>query len=195
MINFNINSHFILKGLDGGLDKTVSLSDLKVRNSELLDLVSRHLSSYMIPLSLGNETTINELLRSGKRLLVGYANKKKNYTRSDLLWPSVQHLWGNVDKLVDLENYFSRVVCPEGGNITELRSAMAEFTPTKLGILSDKYGGLRKMAKDVNNPVTTWFRDRWWDCANIVATDFFLGNNIIEVAIEANKKRATLDEE
>ena len=34
-----------------------------------------------------------------------------------------------------------------------------------------------------------FFFTSYWNCANIVSTDFFLGNNLIEVAIEANRRR------
>ena len=43
---------------------------------------------------------------------------------------------------------------------------------------------------DIENVyVTRWFRDDWWNSANIVATDFILGNNIVEESIRANRKR------
>ena len=37
--------------------------------------------------------------------------------------------------------------------------------------------------------VTIWFRDRWSSLAAIVSTDFFLGNNIIDLAIQENQWR------
>ncbi|GIY18731.1 uncharacterized protein CEXT_274661 [Caerostris extrusa] len=61
--------------------------------------------------------------------------------------------------------------------------------PTRAGALFNLYGGLRKMADQVNRQVTRWFSSDWNHCANIVATDFFLGNNIIELAIETNQNR------
>lgn len=66
---------------------------------------------------------------------------------------------------------------------------MAQLTPNTWGVIFDKYGGLRKMAQDVNYLISQWFSERWWRCANVVATDFFLGNNLIEISIEANRKR------
>ena len=38
--------------------------------------------------------------------------------------------------------------------------------------------------------MTKWYRDEWWSVANIVATDFFLGNNIIEESIRSNRRRS-----
>ena len=37
--------------------------------------------------------------------------------------------------------------------------------------------------------LTQWYRDDWWNAANIIATDFFLGNNLIEESIIANRRR------
>ena len=37
--------------------------------------------------------------------------------------------------------------------------------------------------------VNSWYRELWWDKANIVATDFFLSNNIIATAIRSNTRR------
>ncbi len=33
------------------------------------------------------------------------------------------------------------------------------------------------------------FRDRWWDKANLVATDYFLSNDLVDVAKEVEKKK------
>ena len=38
--------------------------------------------------------------------------------------------------------------------------------------------------------MTRWYRDEWWSSANIVATDFYLGNNIIEESIRSNRRRS-----
>ena len=37
---------------------------------------------------------------------------------------------------------------------------------------------------------TKWYRDEWWSTANIVASDFFLGNNLIEESLRSNRKRS-----
>jgi len=41
----------------------------------------------------------------------------------------------------------------------------------------------------VSGNVTIWFRDLWFREATIVATDFFLGNNIVDVAVKENQRR------
>jgi hypothetical protein len=67
---------------------------------------------------------------------------------------------------------------------------MAELTPTASDVLTDKFGGLRRMADMVNQNVTTWFRGIWGQTVNIVSPDFFRGTGLVEAAIDWNKVRA-----
>lgn len=73
---------------------------------------------------------------------------------------------------------------------SRLWAAMAELTPTPLDFLNNS--SLRSMADSVNKLLSFWFAENteWTSKANIVATDFFLGNNIIQRAIEENLRRA-----
>lgn len=67
---------------------------------------------------------------------------------------------------------------------TRLWALMAELTPQVSDIFLLK-NNLRKLADDVNRELTKWFRDEWEGFSyNIVATDYFLGNDLINVAIE-----------
>lgn len=55
-------------------------------------------------------------------------------------------------------SYFERTVCMNAGY--EATSAMAQLTPTTWGVIFDKYGGLRKMAQEVNWQISEWFAER-----------------------------------
>ncbi|XP_055932459.1 PI-PLC X domain-containing protein 1-like [Argiope bruennichi] len=156
------------------------------RHRDLIALLERELEEFMIPVHYTSGATLEQLWNSDKRLYVGYADERAR-TRSLYLFPAVKHLWGDKDKAGDLWSYLNGTVC--NPSRSRLTSAMAQLTPTKAGALFNLYGGLRKMAEQVNRQVTRWFSYDWNDCANIVATDFFLGNNIIELAIETNKRR------
>ncbi|XP_013791143.2 uncharacterized protein LOC106474990 [Limulus polyphemus] len=155
------------------------------RHQDVMTMIIEEIGEYMLPLSSGLSTTLNDMWKTNKRVLVGYGAPQR--VESNLLFQSVSHLWANKDTLEGLENYLNNGVCKYKYNF--LWAAMASLTPQTLGVILDKYGGLRQMAQDVNGPVTRWFRERWWHCANVVATDFFLGNNLIEVSIDANRKR------
>lgn len=108
-------------------------------------------------------------------------------SRASLFFPPVRHLWPNKDSIERLAQFMNETTCRK--YFGELRSMMAELTPTVFGAISDKYDGNRKLAQLVNRPITDWIRDRWLHCINIVATDFFLGNDLIRLSIYANKLR------
>ncbi|KAG8235728.1 hypothetical protein J437_LFUL016363 [Ladona fulva] len=161
---------------------------------------------------------LNTLWKSGRRLLVSYADKASReefpWLRGEIgnvadksketIWthrPSVIVIqeWGNVQNSSQLYEFLSRTIerrkklwgpSMKSGN-GDLWAAMAELTPTPMDVVFSRPGsGLRRMAHDVNRNVTRWFRDLWWQSANIVATDFFRGTNIVDVAVEANLRRS-----
>ena len=77
------------------------------------------------------------------------------------------------------------------GGKGQIWAAMAEFTPKPLDIVLRPTQGLRNMAQIVNIPMTYWFQDKYWfSKSNIIATDFFLGNNVVQMSINSNYKRA-----
>ena len=49
--------------------------------------------------------------------------------------------------------------------------------------------GNKKLRTGLLMQVTKWYRDDWWNAANIVASDYVLGNNLVEESIRANRKR------
>lgn len=143
----------------------------------------------MIPASFTSAAPLRVLWETGKRLYVGYADEGSRTRLSYRLFPAVRHLWADADSVSDLRAFLNRTVCGSGRS-GRLTSAMAQLTPTASGVLFNAYGGLRLMAEDVNRKITGWFRDEWNECANIVATDFFMGNNIVELSVATNLKRA-----
>jgi hypothetical protein len=134
--------------------------------------------------------TINQLISINKRLVIGYVDKNNGYfSQSDnhLLWENVKHQWGDKDNVTDLENWFDNNLCKDKED--KLKSAQAELTPQTINALLDEYGGLRRMADDVNWRYRDWFLDKWSNCINIVSADFIVGSDIVNIAIEVNKKR------
>lgn len=67
---------------------------------------------------------------------------------------------------------------------------MAELTPTKTYVLFHPTGSLRKLADEVNPMLGFWLRyQNRSDNINIIATDFFLGNDMINLAVETNDRK------
>lgn len=115
------------------------------------------------------------------------ASTSSSLMKVALFFSPVRHLWPNKDTIDGLSQYMNETTCRK--YFGELRSMMVELTPTVFGAIADKYDGNRKLAQQVNRQVTDWIRDRWLHCINIVASDFFLGNDLIRLSIYANKMR------
>lgn len=103
--------------------------------------------------------------------------------------------WGDQQSSEGLKNYLEKTIV--GGkrprtNQNPLWAVMAELTPIPLDIMLKPSGGLRQMADSINRNLTSWFQDEWWKQTNIVATDFFLGNNLIDVSIQSNIKKSNI---
>lgn len=96
--------------------------------------------------------------------------------------------WGDKRRLPDLKEFLEDALFRRSKR-GQLWAAMAEFTPKPLDIVLRPTSGLRNMAQVVNIPITYWFQDKsWYPKTNIVATDFFLGNNLVQSSIIANLK-------
>lgn len=154
------------------------------REEELILLLESSFRDWIIPRSFAPNPTLSELWENNVRLVVTYPDP----TASPLLWDNVHHLWGDVNELEALKNFMYEEIPKQAGE-GYLWSAMTEFTPTPLDVAIDRWGGLRGAAKITNSPVTTWFRNDWWNMVNIVSMDFFLSSDIVSVAVQANEMR------
>lgn len=101
------------------------------------------------------------------------------------LWNPIQQFWGNKRNVADLKGFLDSAIRDHKTILNPMWALMAELTPQTLDVIF-RTNNLRKLADNVNRQVTKWFRDEWLSNVNIVATDFFLGNDIINVAIDRN---------
>lgn len=102
------------------------------------------------------------------------------------LWKGIPQYWADTVDATVLKNYMKSKITNHNSDVgsTPFWALMAELTPKFSDIIFLK-NTLRKLADDVNRELTKWFRDEWAQLTvNIVATDFFLGNDLINVAIE-----------
>ncbi|XP_035717341.1 PI-PLC X domain-containing protein 1-like isoform X1 [Vespa mandarinia] len=143
---------------------------------------------------LGLGPTLNDIWTGGGRLIICYSDK---HTVNDYewLWPSLSQAWGNQQTVKGLFKYLDDVIM--GPKISKnspnpLWVVMAELTPFPLDVIFEPAGGLREMADLVNRNLTVRFQEKWWKETNIVATDFFLGNNLIDVSIQSNIKKSNI---
>ncbi|XP_042897490.1 PI-PLC X domain-containing protein 3 isoform X2 [Parasteatoda tepidariorum] len=155
-------------------------------HEKLIVMIIRFFGPFLIPTTDDyKNATMSYLWEHNKRVLVSYDNPIREKYFQNLMWPSIERAWGNKQHPQDLKSYFEEVFeksAPEG-----LWASMAELTPNAKTIILHPETGLRYLADLINRNVTHWFRDHFWHKANIVATDYFLGNNIIDVSIRANR--------
>jgi hypothetical protein len=70
---------------------------------------------------------------------------------------------------------------------------MVELTPTASDIITRPNFGLRGFAGMVNYLLAGWYRrPEWYSKAAIVASDFYLENNLIQMSVEVNKNSASV---
>nr|XP_023026209.1 uncharacterized protein LOC111514202 [Leptinotarsa decemlineata] len=103
------------------------------------------------------------------------------------LWHPLSQYWGDTTKVPALKDYIQKTINERNplGSTNPNWALMAELTPRPIDIIFRR-NGLRKLAHDANVEVTKWFRDQWGKKSNIVATDYFLGNDMINVAMSIN---------
>lgn len=109
------------------------------------------------------------------------------FSENDWLWPPVRQMWGNQQNITGLFTFLDECMSnPKLKDTPIMWAAMAQLTPSPLDLIFNPNGNLRLMAHSVNKNLTSWCKDLWWDKANIVTSDFFLENNLINIAIASN---------
>lgn len=111
---------------------------------------------------------------------------------------SVRQRWGKVkDSYAQLEKFLlqSRSNASKDFQTSRPFAEMAELTPEAIDVLTNRYGGLRSMADLVNRHLTKLYYGDFGAGANVVAVDFYRATNLVEIAIEWNKKKLEMDKE
>ncbi|XP_035908214.1 PI-PLC X domain-containing protein 1 [Anopheles stephensi] len=160
-------------------------------HTKLINFLQSSLGEVMANPSIGWDGTLGDIWAGGKTVVLAYDHEFAFRSFSHVVWRSVQQRWGNVQKVNDLKDYLFKVHHPRGFREYSYRPVadMAELTPDPWGVITDRYGGLRKMADSVNRFVTKWYFEDLGPTANVVAVDFVRGTSIVEAAIYWNLKR------
>lgn len=96
--------------------------------------------------------------------------------------------WGDKRNVEDLYYYLGAME-KKRAKYEYFWAAMAELTPSTFDVLFRPGEGLRKLADQVARNVTVWYRDLWWTSSSSVAVDFFHSIDIIDIAVDASRKR------
>jgi hypothetical protein len=158
------------------------------RHTKLVDYILKELGTHAVPSSFWPNVTPNEIWGANKSIIISYSHTQTVQLYPEL-WPPLPQEWGDKRSLPDLKSFLSDSIKKRGGK-GQVWAAMAEFTPQPMDIVLRPTQGLRNMAQKVNIPITYWFQEKQWNGkSNVIATDFFLGNNVIQMSINSNYKR------
>ncbi|XP_075547381.1 uncharacterized protein LOC142581817 [Dermacentor variabilis] len=156
------------------------------RHEKLVDLIVRELNGVLLK-RFDYLKELNDIFNGCRRerklrghVVVFYNSKYYSGPYESLLAPAVVHKWANAQSKEALIEYIETKACfRETSNMV---SIMAELTPKfPMFVVST-----RRIAQWVNHDMTEYFRQKQGTCTGIISTDYFLGNAIIDIAIEAN---------
>ncbi|XP_075548074.1 uncharacterized protein LOC142582348 isoform X2 [Dermacentor variabilis] len=159
------------------------------RHDKLADLIVTELKGVLLK-RFDYLKTMGEILgacrNEGRKqggVIVFYNSRDYHGPYQEFLAPGVCQKWPNAQSKEALMEYLKTKACVRGAGY--MVAIMAELTPKFPKFVVST----RKLAEWVNRDITELFRRQPQKYAGIIATDFFLGNGIIDVAIEANLLR------
>ncbi|XP_068234929.1 uncharacterized protein [Palaemon carinicauda] len=158
-------------------------ADYPEQRQDLLSLLETNFKGWMATDVLSPNQTFGELQQRGSRLIVMYPSSERS--TSAHLWESIYHLWSKITNEEDLIHLLYDCIPQQRGR--SLWALTLEFSMEKLL----QWGGWSGTLAIENSEVESTFSREWWNMVNIIAVDSLLSSDIVEVAIEANKKKAT----
>ncbi|XP_063873407.1 uncharacterized protein LOC135107458 isoform X2 [Scylla paramamosain] len=150
----------------------------------MLSLMNTTLGSHFVHNRHGPHVTLDDLWQMGKRVVFTFIDPTVS-DHTPWVWPPVPQAWANAQLVDDLRTFLDAEMNMRFES-PRLWAAMAHLTPSLWDLLFRSHIGVRGYTDRVNFSITRWLRQRWGHMANIVASDFFMGNNIINVAIRTN---------
>ncbi|XP_063609211.1 uncharacterized protein LOC134783317 isoform X4 [Penaeus indicus] len=150
----------------------------------LLSAMNETLGDHFLSERYGSQVTLDQVWATGRRAIFAFADIDVS-EEEDWVWPPLPQAWANAQTLEDLRGYLDTQMARRAAS-PRLWAAMVHLTPTFLDLLFRSHEGVRGMADRANPAVTIWLQKRWAHLANIVASDFFRGNDIVNVAIRTN---------
>ncbi|XP_037502115.2 uncharacterized protein LOC119376287 [Rhipicephalus sanguineus] len=179
-----LDFHRFTKGFDVGYDNVTArhLKLVKLIVKELNDVLLRK-EYYLMRLNEIFDQCENKTKPSG-HVIVFYNYEDYSGEYQQFLAPGVHHKWPNAQSEGALMKYLRKHACVHQSS-SNLVSIMTELTPSFPSLVI----GNRRAAQWINHDVTEYFRGKGPNCYGIIATDYFLGNAIIEATIEANLEK------
>uniref|UniRef100_A0A224YVA5 Catalytic domain containing protein n=1 Tax=Rhipicephalus zambeziensis TaxID=60191 RepID=A0A224YVA5_9ACAR len=156
------------------------------RHERLVNLIVTELRGVLLK-RFDHLKKMNEIFEGCKRdnrmsghVVVFYNSNRYRGPYEDFLAPAIVHKWPDAQSKRALIGFLETDACAQESR--NMVSIMAELTPKFPMFLVST----RRIAQLVNHDLTEYFRYKQEKCSGIISTDYFLGNGIIDVAIEAN---------
>lgn len=168
-----------------GFGKTLAI------HKNLIQYVKQTIGDMVLDLSDTWRSTFERIWAQPKRIILGYDHIAVVDEFHSFTFIATQQRWANTDSLSNLKRHLVRANDESSVRFSPRPvTDMAELTPEPWGVISDRYGGLRKMADDTNKKISEWYFKDFGPTANIVAVDFFKGTTIVQTAIYWNVYRS-----
>uniref|UniRef100_G3ML90 Phosphatidylinositol-specific phospholipase C X domain-containing protein n=1 Tax=Amblyomma maculatum TaxID=34609 RepID=G3ML90_AMBMU len=173
-----LDFHRFTKGFDPKYDNVTA------RHQQLASLIIEVLGGVILQSYTWWES-IGEIFRKCDRkgaigCVFVFYNAEYTGPHAEYLGYAIDQKWPNAQSVKAMFEYIDTKACPH--ERWQLTSIMAELTPKFPSLIA----GTRQAAQWVNHKVTEYFRTEYERCRAIISTDYFLGNGMIDLAIEAN---------
>ncbi|EDV23804.1 PI-PLC X domain-containing protein 3 [Trichoplax sp. H2] len=155
-------------------------------HDELIELIIKHLGDDMALVSYSQDVTVGKLWEENKRVIVAYDGKlqSENYRNENRLWPTIQTEWDSVETLDDVKKNLDQEINQRHHGIWLLQGIFKLTEESKVS------RNIQDLANIINPNLSRWMDDDWiHKNINVIVSDFYLGNNIISMAIERNLAR------
>lgn len=155
-------------------------------HDELIEMIVNTLGDNMALVSYSQDVTVGKLWEENKRVVVAYDGKMQSekYQNDDRLWPTLQCEWPNAETIDDAKVNLNREVDLRHHGLWLLQGV---FKPTEQSTTSQS---IQDLANIINPNLSQWMEDDWiHKNINVITSDFYLGNDIISIAIERNLAR------
>lgn len=169
-----------------GFGKTMTVHE------KLVNFIKNEIGDMVIDFSETWRTNLSKIWSQYKRIVVSYDHVSVAEDYGPFTWMATQQRWANTANLSDLKVFLNRVNDENSFRFFSPRPVtdMAELTPDPWGVISDRYGGLRRLSDQTNKKISEWYFKEYGHTANIVAVDFFRGTTIVQTAVYWNVYRS-----
>ncbi|EDV23633.1 uncharacterized protein TRIADDRAFT_57039 [Trichoplax adhaerens] len=155
-------------------------------HDELIEVIMKHIGNDMAPISFTQDVIIGKMWDQNKRIIVAYDGKSQSLKNRNnkKLWPAIRSVWPNVDHVQDAKKKLDQEV---DRNHTSLWVLQGILTPLSESIIPFS---VQHLANTMNSNLNTWLENDWLHKSiNIVISDFYLGNNVVSIAVQRNQAK------